>query len=107
MADRNVMVSEHPSHNTDPQTTKYLDGSEANLEENGHHRSTEAAGTACSTEAARLAEQRAEELVDHAAQRVAEFTALLKRKLAHVAARAREEAEDIWAEAQSLRRGEK
>jgi hypothetical protein len=107
MADRNVLVSENASHNTDLQTVKSLGGREAKQEENGHHRSAEAAGTAFATDTARQAEQRAEELVDHAAQRVAEFTAALKRKLAQMAARAREEAEDIWAEAQSLRRGEK
>jgi erythromycin esterase-like protein len=106
MADRTIIVSENPLHKTDPQSAKLSSRREGKLEENGHP-SANAAGATTATDTARQAEQRAEELVDHAAQRVAEFTALVKRKLAQVAARAREEVEDIWAEAQSLRRGEK
>jgi phosphohistidine phosphatase SixA len=44
--------------------------------------------------------QRAEELLEEWGGRVGSF-------LASAAARAREEAEDIWAEAQSVRRGER
>ena len=49
--------------------------------------------------------QRAEEMVDRMADRVGEFTSYLGRKILQLGARAREEAEDIWAEAQSIRRG--
>lgn len=49
------------------------------------------------------ASARAEELVDRAGQRVGEFAVSLERRLRVFAARAREEAEDIWAEAQSMR----
>jgi hypothetical protein len=50
--------------------------------------------------------ERAEEMVDRFAERVSELTSVWGRKLLRLAARAREEAEDIWAEAQSIRRGE-
>lgn len=105
MADRNINVSEkHPSP-SDPQQVSA--GEEGKLEKNGRRSTDSTRTTASSTDTAREAEQRAEELVDHAAQRVAEFTALLKQKLSIAVARAREEVEDIWAEAQSIRRGEK
>jgi hypothetical protein len=51
--------------------------------------------------------RRAEEMVDHAAQRIGYFAGWLGHGMLRLAARAREEAEDIWAEAQSLRRGER
>jgi hypothetical protein len=50
--------------------------------------------------------ERAEEMVDRMAERVSEFTSVWGRKVLRLAARAREEAEDIWAEAQAIRRGE-
>jgi hypothetical protein len=50
--------------------------------------------------------QRAEELVDRLADRLSHYAGVVGHKLAWLAARAREEAEDIWAEAQALRRGE-
>jgi hypothetical protein len=50
--------------------------------------------------------QRAEELVDRLAERVSHYASVVGHKLAWLAARAREEAEDIWAEAQAIRRGE-
>jgi hypothetical protein len=50
------------------------------------------------------ATQRAEEMVDHMAERIGHFAGVLGHKLLWLVARAREEAEDIWAEAQSLRR---
>jgi hypothetical protein len=49
---------------------------------------------------------RAEEMVDRFAERVASFTSTWGRHLWRVAARVREEAEDIWGEAQSIRRGD-
>jgi hypothetical protein len=51
--------------------------------------------------------QQAEVLADRLAERVAHVTASLGRGLFRLAARAREEAEDIWAEAQNIRRGDK
>jgi hypothetical protein len=51
--------------------------------------------------------ERAEEIVDQFAERLSHLTSVWGRKLLRLAARAREEAEDIWAEAQSIRRGEK
>jgi hypothetical protein len=50
---------------------------------------------------------RAEQMVDQLAEKVAHCTAALGKKLLWFSARLREEAEDIWAEAQSIRRGEK
>jgi len=50
----------------------------------------------------RPATARAEDAIDQAGERVGQFAALLGHRLQVLAARARE-AEDIWAEAQSLR----
>jgi hypothetical protein len=50
---------------------------------------------------------RAEEMVDQLAEKVAHYTALFGRQILWLGARLREEAEDIWEEAQSIRRGEK
>ena len=50
---------------------------------------------------------RAEEVVDRLALQMATFTSFLGRKIIHIAARVREEAEDLWAEAQNIRRGDK
>jgi hypothetical protein len=58
------------------------------------------------TQAASPTMQRAEELVDRLADRVGHYAGILGHKLAWLAARTREEAEDIWAEAQAIRRGE-
>jgi hypothetical protein len=49
---------------------------------------------------------RAEEIVDRLAARAAEVTSVWGRRLLRAASRIREEAEDVWAEAQSIRRGE-
>jgi hypothetical protein len=50
--------------------------------------------------------QRAEVLVDRLGERIGHYVALFGFKLLRFAARAKEEAEDIWAEAQSVRRGQ-
>jgi hypothetical protein len=50
--------------------------------------------------------RRAEEMVDRMAERVGHYASVLGHKVLWLAARAREEAEDIWAEAQAVRRGE-
>lgn len=49
--------------------------------------------------------RRAEEMVDQVARHVGELTRRLGHGLLRLAARAREEAEDIWAEARSISRG--
>ena len=51
--------------------------------------------------------QRAEELTDRLGERVSHYAALLGHKIMQFAARLREEAEDIWEEARSIRRGER
>jgi hypothetical protein len=51
--------------------------------------------------------RRAEEMVDRMAERVGHYASVVGFKLMQWAARAREEAEDIWAEAQSIRRGDR
>ncbi len=50
--------------------------------------------------------ERAEELADRLGQRAGYFVSLAGRRLQKMTALAREEAEDIWAEAQSIRRRE-
>ena len=57
-------------------------------------------------ERARPTMERAEELVDRLGQRAGQMGSELSQRLLRLAARAREEAEDIWAEAQSMRRRE-
>lgn len=51
----------------------------------------------------RPAMERAEELVDRLGQRAGAFASLAGLRIRKLAARAREEAEDVWAEAQSVR----
>jgi hypothetical protein len=50
--------------------------------------------------------ERAEEVVDRAAAWVANLTSDWGRRALRMGARIREEAEDFWAEAQSIRRGD-
>jgi hypothetical protein len=49
----------------------------------------------------------AEELADHIMERAGYYTAWLGRAITRLAARAREEASDIWAEADHIRRQQK
>jgi hypothetical protein len=49
---------------------------------------------------------RAEQMVDRLAERVAGFTSTWGRRVLWLGARVKEEAEDMWAEAQSIRRGD-
>lgn len=51
----------------------------------------------------RPATERAEETLDKAGERLGVFAAAMSHRVRKAAALAREEAEDIWAEAQSLR----
>ncbi len=48
--------------------------------------------------------RRAEEMVDRVGEQVGQWTSRLGHQLLRFGARAREEAEDMWAEAQDLRR---
>jgi hypothetical protein len=48
--------------------------------------------------------QRAEEMVDRLAANIGSFVQRFGHQVVRLAARAREEAEDIWAEADSIRR---
>ena len=57
-------------------------------------------------EGARPTMERAEEVVDRLGQRAGQIGLEVGQRLRRLAARAREEAEDIWAEAQSVRRRE-
>ena len=50
------------------------------------------------------AAQRAEEIVDGVGERVGFFASSMAQRIRVATARAREEAEDMWAEAQSIRR---
>jgi len=52
----------------------------------------------------RSATERAEVLVDLLGQRVGVFASVAGFQILRLAARAREEAQDLWAEAQSVRR---
>ena len=54
-------------------------------------------------EARRQTMQRAEELVDRLGEQVGQYVSALGHNVLKWAARAREEAEDIWAEAQAIR----
>jgi hypothetical protein len=49
---------------------------------------------------------RAEQIVDHLAERVADVTSRLGRGMLWLSTRLKEQAEDVWAEAQSIRRGD-
>ncbi len=49
---------------------------------------------------------RAEQIVDRFAERVAGFTSTWGRRVLWLGARIKEEAEDMWAEAQSIRHGD-
>ncbi len=57
--------------------------------------------------AERSAEARAEEVVDRMGQMIAHVASLAALRMLQIAARGREEAEDVWAEAQSIRHGKR
>ena len=61
---------------------------------------------ACGEEGARPTTERAEEMVDRLGQRAGQIGLEVGQRLLRLAARVREEGEDIWAEAQSIRRRE-
>jgi len=57
--------------------------------------------------AKRPAMERAEELADRLGEQIGHYASVVGYNVLRFFARAREEAEDIWAEAQSIRRGGK
>jgi sorbitol-specific phosphotransferase system component IIBC len=59
--------------------------------------------TASADEARRQATQRAEEMVDRLGEQIGHYVSVIGHNVLKWAARAREEAEDIWAEAQAIR----
>jgi hypothetical protein len=82
--------------------------SDTPVEDNGAlESSTDAGAGAGANGAADDRMRRAEELVDRAAQRVGDLAARLGQGILRLTARAREEAEDMWAEARDIARGEK
>ncbi len=100
----------HPRHGSADDTTPQSPGTEGagrerakTMPDNG--RAEQMAAGADGAEY-RTPMERAEEVVDRLAERVSQLTSTWGRKVLRWAARAREEAEDIWAEAQSIRRGE-
>ncbi|HSH39115.1 MAG TPA: hypothetical protein VK993_10040 [Chthoniobacterales bacterium] len=64
----------------------------------------QAASQQSATEQQSTADARAEEVVDRLGERLGYFFSQLSRRAEWAIARAREEAEDIWAEAQEIRR---
>lgn len=54
-------------------------------------------------EVRQLATAKAEQMVDQVGQRINQYTAIASLKIQRTVARAREEAEDMWAEAQNIR----
>ena len=68
----------------------------------GEHSDGSAAGR--TEEVYRLATAKAEQMVDQMGQRISQYTATAGLQIQRAVARAREEAEDMWAEAQNIRR---
>jgi hypothetical protein len=64
-------------------------------------------GKAESTGKADPTVERAEQLVDEVGERLGYFASIAGQRLRKFAARAREEGEDMWAEAQHMRNGSK
>jgi hypothetical protein len=71
-------------------------GSANHAASNGNHDSAQPDATTA----------RAEEMVDRWANNISQFTSVWGRRAYRAAARIREEAQDFWAEAQSIRRGD-
>lgn len=68
---------------------------------NGAHNQQTHEGNA--DEARRQSMQRAEEMVDRLGEQIGHYVSVLGHNILKWATRAREEAEDIWAEAQAIR----
>lgn len=80
--------------------------SRPNGRENGVGAIPAQSGTEATQAPASPTMHRAEEMVDHLAERIGHYAGVVGQKILWLFARAREEAEDIYAEAQALRRGE-
>jgi hypothetical protein len=78
------------------------DSAPAGHEVNG---ATAEAATEAAATGAQPVIQRAEEAADRLGERVRHYASIIGLKILRFAARVKEEAEDIWAEAQSIRRG--
>jgi hypothetical protein len=61
-------------------------------------------GAAPAEGAPRPVMERAEQMADRIGERIGYFASLIGRKIVQLASRTREEAEDIWAEANEIRR---
>jgi hypothetical protein len=99
---------ETPEHEEQTQTRGTLQ-EESSLSAEG-----EANGAAGTSEEVRVsptgsnkapAMERAEALADRLGERISHYASVFGFKILQFAARAKEEAEDIWAEAQNIRRG--
>lgn len=101
-------MTRHRTHEQ-PASEGHAHRTQAHASEKGHAPTGEnGAGTeqtSSPTAADRM--QRAEEMVDRIGEQVGQYVSVLGHQLLRLAARAREEAEDIWEEAQSIRRGRK
>ena len=86
------------THSDSPPTNQ----GEGNASVNGTHAKTEPPDGAATDEAT----ARAEEMVDRWSNNVSNFTSVWGRRLYRAAARVREEVQDFWAEAQSIRHGD-
>jgi hypothetical protein len=78
------------------------DREEARADQDARHRNGPTAGPQAPDEPAPTM-HRAEEAVDRMAERIGHYAGAVGRAALWLFARAREEAEDIWAEAQSIR----
>lgn len=67
----------------------------------GEH--SDGSATERTEEVYQLATAKAEQMVDQVGQRISQYTTTAGLQLQRVVARAREEAEDMWAEAQNMR----
>jgi hypothetical protein len=82
-------------------------GAEANGTEHAAGPAAASAHAEPATGHARDRMERAEEIVDRVSSWVGNMTSLWGKRLIRAGSRIREEAEDFWAEAQNIRRGDK
>ncbi len=73
-------------------------------DQRNHSKTTQGKKPTQAGESSQLPMQKADELVDQMEQRIGHFTALISFQVLKATALIREEAEDMWAEAQSIRR---
>jgi hypothetical protein len=87
-------MQDHTTTSSDPKVAESADA-------NGT--SEQQTKAASADEARQQAMQRAEELVDRLGERIGHYFSVFGHNILKWSARAREEAEDIWAEAQAIR----